>query len=196
MRDRDPQFFTLSNHLHIDRVYSRKKFLPSSSQVAPRTTRNVSRSFAIHSFRKRSQSTCVTREGKYKIDREMRGNSICGRILELANSSSVSRELSNHPPSIRQRFSENEPRSHCHFVNVAEHKNVRAFITHGGLMGTQEAIVYAVPLIGIPLFGDQRLNVNNYVDKKIAISLNSIAEVTEEKLTSALNNILNDPSYR
>ncbi|XP_032679120.1 UDP-glucuronosyltransferase 2A3-like isoform X2 [Odontomachus brunneus] len=81
-------------------------------------------------------------------------------------------------------------------IAVLKHKNVRAFITHGGLMGTQEAINYEVPMIGIPLFGDQSVNIKSYVKKKVAISLNSIKNVTEEKLTSALNSILNDPTYR
>ncbi|XP_011867942.1 PREDICTED: UDP-glucuronosyltransferase 3A1-like [Vollenhovia emeryi] len=81
-------------------------------------------------------------------------------------------------------------------MNFAEHKNIRAFITHGGLFGTQEAIYCGVPMIGIPLFGDQRNNILNYVNKKVAISLNSVSEVTEEKLTSAINTILKDPSYR
>ncbi|XP_029165274.1 UDP-glucuronosyltransferase 2A3-like [Nylanderia fulva] len=77
-----------------------------------------------------------------------------------------------------------------------QHKNIRAFITHGGGMGTQEAIYCGVPMIGIPLFGDQSINIENYVNKKAAISLGSIHEVTEEKLTSALNKILKDPTYR
>ncbi|TGZ54174.1 UDP-glucosyltransferase 2-like isoform X1 [Temnothorax longispinosus] len=81
-------------------------------------------------------------------------------------------------------------------ISVLKHRNIRAFITHGGTFGTQEAIYCGVPLIGIPMFGDQRINIQNYVNKKVAISLNSVNEVTEEKLTSAINNILKDPSYR
>ncbi|XP_014479890.1 PREDICTED: UDP-glucuronosyltransferase 2B30-like [Dinoponera quadriceps] len=81
-------------------------------------------------------------------------------------------------------------------IAVLKHKNIRAFITHGGLMGTQEAIYYGVPMIGIPLFGDQKINIQSYERKKIAISLNSVQDVTEEKLTSALNSILKDPTYR
>jgi len=36
------------------------------------------------------------------------------------------------------------------------HENARLFITHGGLMGVQEAIYHAVPLLGIPFGNDQR----------------------------------------
>lgn len=63
-------------------------------------------------------------------------------------------------------------------------------------MSTLEAVHYGVPLIGIPLFGDQSVNIKNYVQKKVAISLNLIEDVTEEKLTSAINTILKDSSYR
>ncbi|XP_011056896.1 PREDICTED: UDP-glucuronosyltransferase 1-9-like [Acromyrmex echinatior] len=81
-------------------------------------------------------------------------------------------------------------------IAVLKHKNTRAFITHGGLHSTQETIYCGVPMIGIPLFGDQRVNIKNYVNKKVAISLNSINNVTEENLTLAINNILKDSSYR
>lgn len=81
-------------------------------------------------------------------------------------------------------------------INFAEHKNIRAFITHGGLLGTQEAVYFGIPMIGIPLFGDQHVNIQNYVDKKVVISLKHIKDVTEAKLTSALNAILKDPIYR
>ena len=36
------------------------------------------------------------------------------------------------------------------------HENARLFITHGGLMGVQEAIYHAVPLLGLPFGNDQR----------------------------------------
>jgi len=81
-------------------------------------------------------------------------------------------------------------------MNVIGHRNVRAFITHGGAMGLQEAISCSVPMIGIPLFADQYNNIKNYAQKKVAISLESIEDITEEKLTWALNAILKDPSYR
>ncbi|XP_012282466.1 UDP-glucuronosyltransferase 2C1 [Orussus abietinus] len=80
-------------------------------------------------------------------------------------------------------------------LKVLNHKNVRAFVTHGGLMGTQEAIHYAVPMIGIPLFADQHLNVDFYVEKKIAVKVD-YKTLTVEKMDAALNAILYDPTYR
>ncbi|XP_057336613.1 UDP-glucosyltransferase 2-like isoform X2 [Microplitis mediator] len=80
-------------------------------------------------------------------------------------------------------------------LKVLKHKNIRAFITHGGLMGTQEAIYSAVPMIGMPLFADQFINVDLYVSKKIAIRLD-YADMTEDKLDAALHEILYNPLYR
>ena len=81
------------------------------------------------------------------------------------------------------------------FILILEHENVKAFVTHGGLMSTLEAIHYAVPMVGLPLFGDQKYNMEIYESKKIAVSLD-YHNITEEKLTSALNTVLKDPEVR
>lgn len=62
-------------------------------------------------------------------------------------------------------------------------------------MGTQEAITFGIPLIGIPLFGDQFGLVNIYVRKNIAIRLD-IEDISEEKLDFALEQILYNSNYR
>lgn len=42
----------------------------------------------------------------------------------------------------------------CTYINLG-HPNVRAFITHGGLMGSTESVYCGVPVIVTPMFGDQ-----------------------------------------
>lgn len=62
-------------------------------------------------------------------------------------------------------------------------------------MGSQEAITYAVPMIGIPLFAEQFANVNLFVEKKIAIRLD-YQDITEEKMDFALKEIIYNPMYK
>src|SRR5437867_4364602 len=45
--------------------------------------------------------------------------------------------------------------------DVLGHKNVKLFITHGGLLSIEEAVYHSVPLIGFPMFGDQQWNMEN-----------------------------------
>ncbi|XP_026823928.1 UDP-glucuronosyltransferase 2C1 [Ooceraea biroi] len=79
-------------------------------------------------------------------------------------------------------------------LKVLKHPNIRAFINHGGLLGTLEAIAYGVPMIGIPLFADQFSNVDASVARKIAVKLD-VQKMTEEDMDAALNVILHDPRY-
>ncbi|KAG7207212.1 hypothetical protein KM043_008890 [Ampulex compressa] len=81
-------------------------------------------------------------------------------------------------------------------ISVLEHPNVKAFITHGGLMSSIEAIHHGVPLIGVPLFGDQHTNIMNLASKNVAVSLGSVDELTEEKLTDAINTVLRNASFQ
>ncbi|XP_018334028.1 UDP-glucuronosyltransferase 2B31-like isoform X2 [Agrilus planipennis] len=78
--------------------------------------------------------------------------------------------------------------------DVLAHPNVKAFISHGGLLGSTEAAFSGVPIIGIPIFGDQKMNVAKLVTKgtTIHVPYNSLSE---ESLTNALNKILNNSKY-
>jgi glucuronosyltransferase len=71
---------------------------------------------------------------------------------------------------------------------------VKVFITHGGLMGTMEAVYSGVPMVAIPLFGDQFHNVRNYEEEGIAIKLDYTA-ITKEKVLTAVKEVLNNPRY-
>ncbi|KAJ8924523.1 hypothetical protein NQ315_007321 [Exocentrus adspersus] len=78
--------------------------------------------------------------------------------------------------------------------SILAHPNVKVFITHGGLMSKIEAIHYATPMIGIPVFGDQKTNVIHSVQEGIAVQL-SLSELSEKALVSAINEIINNSSY-
>lgn len=79
--------------------------------------------------------------------------------------------------------------------DILAHKNVVLFITHGGLLGTTEAMVEGKALLGIPIFGDQSMNMLKAVSKGYGLMI-GYSEITEEKVTQALNAILNDKKYQ
>ena len=75
---------------------------------------------------------------------------------------------------------------------VPGHPNVGAFISHGGLMGTQEAVHAGVPIVRIPLFADQEYNNMNCVLKGAAVMV-PYDSITKESLSRALDAVLHDP---
>ncbi|XP_051761060.1 UDP-glucuronosyltransferase 1A5 isoform X2 [Ctenopharyngodon idella] len=75
------------------------------------------------------------------------------------------------------------------------HPKVKAFITHGGSHGIYEGICNGVPMVMLPLFGDQGDNAQRLVSRGVAEAL-SIFDVTSEKLLVALRKVINDKSYK
>ncbi|CAO1423125.1 unnamed protein product [Diamesa serratosioi] len=78
--------------------------------------------------------------------------------------------------------------------DILAHPNVKVFITHGGLLGTTEALVEGVPVLGIPIFGDQKMNMAKAVARGYGLQIN-YEDVSEELITSKLTELLNNPSY-
>ncbi|XP_041972131.1 UDP-glucosyltransferase 2-like [Aricia agestis] len=79
--------------------------------------------------------------------------------------------------------------------DMLKHPNIKLFITQGGLQSTDEAIDAAVPLIGIPMLGDQWYNVEKYVKHNIGLQLD-IHTLTEDKFKQAIETVIKDPSYK
>ncbi|XP_010776938.1 UDP-glucuronosyltransferase 2A1-like [Notothenia coriiceps] len=75
------------------------------------------------------------------------------------------------------------------------HPKTRAFITHGGANGIYEAIYHGVPMVGIPLFGDQPHNMVNMKTKGAALSVEFNSMKTED-LRDAVNTVINEKSYK
>lgn len=63
------------------------------------------------------------------------------------------------------------------------------FITQGGLQSIEEAIVYEVPILGIPLFGDQFHNIKRVAHLGIGIELN-FETLTKEILVNSIKNMV------
>lgn len=79
--------------------------------------------------------------------------------------------------------------------DLLAHKNVRLFITHGGMMSLQEALSVGVPLLGFPIFGDQESNLVKAREAGYGLLIH-INNITEESFNWALNELLTDPRYR
>jgi len=74
---------------------------------------------------------------------------------------------------------------------IQAHPNIRLFITHCGLLSTQEAVDRGVPLVGIPIHADQRYNLARMVSLGVGIQLD-YENITTESVTWALNEGLNN----
>ncbi|RZC42904.1 UDPGT and/or Glyco tran 28 C domain containing protein, partial [Asbolus verrucosus] len=79
--------------------------------------------------------------------------------------------------------------------DILAHPNIKAFITHGGLLSLIESVYHGVPILAIPIFGDQKINAAEAVWNGFGLSL-SFNEITEEKLTKSLNEILDNTRFR
>ncbi|XP_046745421.1 UDP-glucosyltransferase 2-like [Diprion similis] len=78
---------------------------------------------------------------------------------------------------------------------VLRHPKVKAFVTHGGLMGTVEAIQAGVPMVGLPFMVDQSYNIASYVKKGIAVRV-IYEDLTKESFSHALREVLMNPKYQ
>lgn len=77
---------------------------------------------------------------------------------------------------------------------VLSHPNTKVFVTHGGLLSITESIYHGVPVIGIPVFGDQSMNMQHaeHIGYGVKIDWPTLGADT---VRQALNQVLNDPHY-
>ncbi|KAI1703578.1 UDP-glucoronosyl and UDP-glucosyl transferase domain-containing protein [Ditylenchus destructor] len=76
------------------------------------------------------------------------------------------------------------------------HPKLVAFISHCGQNSLSEAAHSGVPLVGIPLFGDQVFNAALMKHKGIGEYVDIKTAEDPEVITQALEKVLNDPKYR
>jgi len=74
------------------------------------------------------------------------------------------------------------------------HSNVKAFLAHGGLNGVCESAFHGVPLIGVPMLGDQWDNIARLEYRGMAEKIESL-DFTSEGLLEIINKVVQTPSY-
>lgn len=78
--------------------------------------------------------------------------------------------------------------------SILAHPNVKLFISHGGGLSTAEAIYFGKPILGIPVFGDQHMNMKTAAMSGFGVNL-PYEELTAPRIREALREVLSNPSY-
>ncbi|XP_066247694.1 UDP-glycosyltransferase UGT5-like [Euwallacea similis] len=77
---------------------------------------------------------------------------------------------------------------------ILAHPNCKLFISHGGLLSTIETVHAGIPILALPIFGDQKMNAIRITQKGFGLSI-AFSQITEESLGNLLNEILENPKY-
>ncbi|XP_041981637.1 UDP-glycosyltransferase UGT5-like [Aricia agestis] len=78
--------------------------------------------------------------------------------------------------------------------DILAHPNVLAFFSHCGQLGVTEAVYHGVPVIGMPIFGDQPSNAAAVEESGLGVRI-ALSEITKERLLEKFKTVLN-PSFR
>uniref|UniRef100_A0A6I8QA73 UDP-glucuronosyltransferase n=1 Tax=Xenopus tropicalis TaxID=8364 RepID=A0A6I8QA73_XENTR len=75
------------------------------------------------------------------------------------------------------------------------HPKARLLVTHGGINSVQEAIYHGVPMVAIPLFGDQFDNAVRIKAKHLGTFILP-GQLKAEKFVNAIRHVIEDESYK
>ncbi|XP_076005507.1 UDP-glucuronosyltransferase 3A1-like isoform X2 [Genypterus blacodes] len=75
------------------------------------------------------------------------------------------------------------------------HSKVSLFVTHGGQSSLLQAVYHAVPVLGIPLFGDQFDNLVRAKAKGLGLSIPP-THMTRELLSTTIHTLIMDTSFK
>nr|XP_040027692.1 UDP-glucuronosyltransferase 1A1-like [Gasterosteus aculeatus aculeatus] len=79
--------------------------------------------------------------------------------------------------------------------DLLAHSGARAFITHAGSHGLFEGLCHAVPMLMMPLGGDQPDNAERLASRNAGLVLD-ITTISTESLLQGLNAVINDTRYK
>ncbi|XP_070701291.1 UDP-glucuronosyltransferase 1A1-like [Pempheris klunzingeri] len=79
--------------------------------------------------------------------------------------------------------------------DLLAHPGARAFITHAGSHGLFEGLCHAVPMVMVPISGDQPDNAQKFESRGLGVVLD-IFSITTESVLQGLNEVINDTRYK
>ncbi|XP_043947968.1 UDP-glucosyltransferase 2 [Drosophila biarmipes] len=79
--------------------------------------------------------------------------------------------------------------------DILAHPKVKLFITHGGMLSTVESIYHGKPMLGLPCFLDQFLNMQHVKRMGLGLVLN-LKEMTRDDFNSTITRLLTDKSFQ
>lgn len=79
--------------------------------------------------------------------------------------------------------------------DILAHKNTKLFISHCGISSYNEALYHGVPIVGVPIVGDQPMNAKKAFDEGWAEYV-VLVDLTQENLDAAIGNVLTNPKYK
>ena len=80
--------------------------------------------------------------------------------------------------------------------DLLAHPNTKVFVTHCGCNGQFEALYNAVPMVGVPFFGDQMYNSKRMAKKGLGIDVSNGPRFKSGEIQSAIQEVLRNDSYR
>ncbi|XP_030374219.1 UDP-glucuronosyltransferase 2B13-like [Scaptodrosophila lebanonensis] len=78
--------------------------------------------------------------------------------------------------------------------DILAHPQVKLFITHGGLLSTIESVYFGKPVLGLPVFYDQFMNVERARRMGFGLGL-SLINMEEKQFEEAIQTLLNTASF-
>lgn len=78
--------------------------------------------------------------------------------------------------------------------DILGHRNCRLFITHGGIHSLIESVYHGVPMLSVPVFGDQKHNAVESERRGFALHI-PYFELTAEAFGEKLRRLLQDPRF-
>ncbi|XP_050298923.1 UDP-glycosyltransferase UGT5-like [Anthonomus grandis grandis] len=130
------------------------------------------------------------------------GSNLKSKDLPEATKSGILKVLGKLKQRVIWKFEEDLPnkpanvliKKWCPQADILAHPKMKLFITHGGLLSTTETIYHGVPILAIPVFGDQPTNAARAEEGGYALKFH-YHDFTIEKFESYLNELLNNPKY-